>query len=106
MTVGAWGPHLCAGSVEAGSGRLSNDRAVGRPHSVCDGFEAGGPLAEVVAPALGQHVQVGRELHGVDVVAVAHVEPRNLGHPEAARVTAQPTIGSPASTSPSRATAK
>ena len=43
-------------------------------------------LAEVVAPALGKHVELGCAAHAFHVVAVAGVEAGNLSHPEAARV--------------------
>ena len=60
------------------------------PDAAEQGYAArSGALPKVVAPALGKHVELGRPLHAFDVVTVAGIEARDLGHPEAAWVAAQ-----------------
>jgi hypothetical protein len=50
-------------------------------------------LAEVVAPALREDAELGCASHALDVVAVAGVEPRDLGDTEAMRVAGQDDYG-------------
>src|SRR6266536_4834868 len=50
-------------------------------------------LAEVVAPALREHVELSRASHALDVVAVAGVKPRDLVDAEAVQIAAQVDYG-------------
>ena len=104
-TFALTGEHRCASSTctrRAAASATSPARSIGRrpttswrrraPRSIRSPRKKLKRLArldlpaEPLAPALRQHVELGRPPHRLDVVAVSREQARDLGHAEAARV--------------------